>query len=66
MERIAYVVPGMSCRHCVGAVSDELAAVPGVERVEADLETKRVVVSGRDLDDRRLRAAITRAGYEAE
>jgi copper chaperone CopZ len=39
--------------------------LPGVERVDVDLETKLVVVTGTNLDDRALRAAIEEAGYEA-
>jgi copper chaperone len=65
MEERIYVVPGMSCAHCEHAVSDELAAVGGVESVAVDLETKRVVVRGSSLDDLALRAAIADAGYEA-
>ena len=55
----------MHCAHCERAVSEELSAVPGVESVAVDLETKRVVVHGRELDDAALRAAIDEAGYEA-
>lgn len=62
---LTYRVPGMSCAHCVRAVSEELAAVAGVATVEVDLETKWVVVRGHDLDDARVRAAIEDAGYEA-
>jgi copper chaperone len=60
-----YSVPGMHCAHCERAVSEELSAVAGVESVVVDLETKRVVVRGRALDDAALRAAIDEAGYEA-
>jgi copper chaperone len=60
-----YTVPGMSCQHCVGAVSEEVGQVEGVESVDVALETKQVTVRGRDLDDRALRAAIAEAGYEA-
>jgi copper chaperone len=60
-----YTVPGMSCQHCVVAVSDEVGQVAGVESVDVALETKQVTVRGRDLDDRALRAAIDEAGYEA-
>jgi copper chaperone len=59
-----YTVPGMSCQHCVVAVSDEVGQVAGVESVDVVLETKQVTVRGRDLDDRALRAAIDEAGYE--
>jgi copper chaperone len=65
VETHAYTVPGMHCEHCTRAVAEELEAVPGVESVDVDLETKRVVVSGSALDDARLRAAIDEAGYEA-
>jgi copper chaperone CopZ len=61
----AYTVPGMSCGHCKAAVAEELAAVPGVESVDVDLETKLVLVHGDGLDDGALRAAIEEAGYEA-
>ena len=65
-ETLTYRVPGMSCGHCKAAVEGELARVPGVERAEADLETKLVTVSGADLLDGTLRAAIEEAGYEVE
>jgi copper chaperone len=64
-ETITYTVPGMHCDHCTASVSEELDAVPGVESVHVDLETKLVVVRGEGLDDMRLRAAIEEAGYEA-
>jgi copper chaperone len=62
---IRYVVAGMHCSHCERAVKEELGAVTGVESVAVDLQTKLVVVRGRDLDDGALRAAIVEAGYEA-
>jgi len=63
---ITYAVPGMHCDHCVAAVEQELAAVPGVADVDIDLATKLVVVTGDGLDDGALRAAIDEAGYDAE
>jgi copper chaperone len=60
-----YTVPGMSCRHCVIAVSEEVERVAGVEAVDIELEAKRVTVRGRGLDDAALRAAIEEAGHEA-
>ncbi len=64
-DTISYTVPGMTCAHCRAAVTDEVAEVEGVQRVEVDLETKRVTVLGSNLDDARIRAAIVEAGYEA-
>jgi copper chaperone CopZ len=65
MNEATFTVPGMSCAHCERAVSEEISAVAGVESVTVDLETKRVVVRGGELDDAALRAAIEEAGYEA-
>ena len=62
---LTFSVPGMSCEHCVRAVSMELEQVEGVSSVAVDLETKLVVVQGIGLDDTRLRAAIDDAGYDA-
>ena len=65
-ETKTYSVPDMHCGHCKAAVTDELRSVDGVRDVVVDLDTKRVTVSGADLDDASLRAAIDEAGYDAE
>jgi copper chaperone len=62
---LQYIVAGMSCGHCVKAVSDEVGHVPGVSDVKIDLDTKLVTVSGAGVDDAAVRAAIVEAGYEA-
>ena len=65
-ESITYAVPAIHCAHCATSIREEVSEVEGVEGVAVDLETKIVTVSGRDLDDAALRAAIEEAGYEAE
>jgi len=65
MDTAVYAVPGMSCSHCEAAVREEVTALPGVEGVTVDLETKIVEVRGEALDDGAIRAAIEEAGYEA-
>ena len=63
-ESRSYVVQGMSCDHCVRAISRELLATPGVAAVDVDLASGRVLVSGPDFDDEAVRAAVDEAGYE--
>ena len=65
MDHALYIVPGMTCSHCEAAVTEELLALPGVESVRVDLETKRVEVHGQALDDAAIRSAIEEAGYDA-
>lgn len=65
MNDITYSVPGMSCGHCRVAITAEVAAVAGVDSVDVDLDTKLVRITGENLDDAALVAAIDEAGYEA-
>jgi copper chaperone len=64
MSTFTYSVPGMTCGHCVNAITSELTAVAGVTEVSVDLTTKLVVVAGTDLQDDAMRAAIEEAGFE--
>jgi copper chaperone len=62
---LIYRVDGMSCEHCVVAVTSEVGDVAGVQAVDVDLETKLVRVSGAAIDDSAVVAAIDEAGYDA-
>ena len=64
-QTVTYSVPGVSCGHCQSAITAEVTAIDGVETIDVDLDTKLVRISGENLDDRALRAAIDEAGYEA-
>jgi copper chaperone CopZ len=64
-NELTYLVDGLSCEHCKVAVTDEVQRVHGVEYVSVDLETKRVVVRGRDVSDADVRTAVDEAGYDA-
>jgi copper chaperone len=64
MSELSYSVPGVSCEHCVAAVTEEVGQVTGVESVVVDLERKRVRVKGDSVDDGAVRAAIDEAGYD--
>lgn len=58
-----YSVSGMTCEHCVRSVTEEVSEVPGVEGVEVDLGSGRMVVRGDGVDEGALRAAVDEAGY---
>ena len=45
MNTITYSIPNISCNHCVHTINTELAELPGVQTVSADLPTKTVKVS---------------------
>ena len=64
-DTVTYSVPAIHCAHCAMSIREEVSEVEGVEDVAVDLDTKLVTVSGHELDDTALRAAIEEAGYEA-
>ena len=65
MSTSTYTVVGMTCGHCVSAVTDEVSQVPGVTAVDVDLASGRLTVtSDSPVDDDAVRAAVDEAGYE--
>ncbi|WP_019874833.1 heavy-metal-associated domain-containing protein [Sporichthya polymorpha] len=65
MSTSEYKVQGMTCGHCVSAVTEELTKLPGVTDVQVDLASGRVTVqSDAPLADPDVVAAVDEAGYE--
>lgn len=64
MSDVVYTVTGMSCQHCVNAITEEVSAISGVESVVVDLGAGTVTVTAASPDDAAIRAAIDEAGYE--
>ena len=64
MSTTSYTVVGMTCGHCVDAVTEEVSAVPGVTTVDVDLASGGLTVtSDTPVDDDAVRAAVEEAGY---
>ena len=62
MTATTYEVQGMTCGHCVRAVTEEISGLDGVQSVEVSLEDGSAVVAG-DPDPDAVRAAVAEAGY---
>ncbi|WP_019135539.1 heavy-metal-associated domain-containing protein [Cellulomonas massiliensis] len=62
-----FAVDGMTCGHCVHAVTTELSALPGVTDVRVDLvaggSSPVAVTSDAPLADEAVAEAVTEAGY---
>jgi copper chaperone len=64
MPTTSYVVTGMTCQHCVHAVSEEVSAVPGVSDVSVDLDSGRLTVDSSDeVPFAAIATAVDEAGY---
>ncbi|MGB7980350.1 MAG: heavy-metal-associated domain-containing protein [Candidatus Nanopelagicales bacterium] len=67
MNTSTYSVTGMTCGHCVAAVTQELSGLPGVTEVAIDLVPEGLstvtVSSAGPLAEDAVRAAVDEAGY---
>lgn len=68
MTTTTIALTGLTCDHCVQAVTTELGTVPGVIEVQVDLVaggTSTVqIASSEPLDPDAVAAAIDEAGYD--
>ena len=65
MTTTTYTVTGMSCQHCIDAVTAEVGRLAGVEQVKVDLPAGVVAVSSeRPLLLDQVRAAVDEAGFD--
>jgi copper chaperone len=64
LSTTSYVVTGMTCDHCVHAVTEEVSALDGVDDVAVDLASGRLTVtSSNDIPFATVAAAVDEAGY---
>lgn len=62
-----FTVIGMTCTHCQRAVTEEIAAVDGVQTVTVDLSRGTVTVTAdRPVDRADVAAAVDDAGYTVQ
>jgi copper chaperone len=65
MKTAIYRVTGMTCDHCVRAVTEEVSKLAGVTDVAVDLSSGTLTVSSdTPLDAAILRAAVDEAGFQ--
>ena len=65
MTTTIYTVAGMTCGHCVSAVTEEVTKIAGVSAVQVDLASGAVsIASESQLDTASVQAAVEEAGYE--
>ena len=63
-EKTLLKIEGMSCQHCVNAVSEALGGLAGVEKVKVDLKKGEARVRhGVDVDLQAMKDAVAEAGF---
>ena len=65
MTTTIYTVAGMTCEHCVSAVTEEVTEIAGVSDVQVDPASGAVsIASESPLDTAAVEEAVEEAGYE--
>ena len=64
-ETVELKVGGMTCDHCVHAVTEAISGVAGVTEASVDLDAGAATVTGDGIDLDAVLAAIVEEGYEA-
>jgi copper chaperone CopZ len=64
-QTIKFTIDGMTCDHCVHAVTGAVKEVPGVSDVKVSLEAKSAEVTGDLIDIAKVIAAVAEEGYTA-
>lgn len=58
-------IKGMSCQHCVMAVTKALSAIDGIKDVKVDLQSEQASFEEtKPVDPKILEDAVKKAGYE--
>jgi len=66
MTTVTYLVPNISCGHCVHTIQTELSDVQGVQSVVADQDTKNVeIVFEAPATEEKIKALLVLIEYPA-
>ena len=57
-------VSGMSCQHCVNAVTKALETLEGLEKVVVDLTTNEVSFVNNGVERKQIQFAISQIGFD--
>lgn len=64
MFKVIYVIPNISCNHCVHTIQSELLEIDGVKSAIADVVTKKVEIVYEAPDDvTKIKSLLKEIGY---
>jgi len=64
MKTIIYNIPNISCGHCIHTIKMEAGDLEGVQRVEADAETKQATITFQNpATEEKIKTLLTEINY---
>lgn len=64
MTTKSILVQGMTCNHCKANVENEIKSMDGVEAVQIDLSSGKVIISGEGINLNQVKSGVENIGYE--
>lgn len=64
--KMQLTIGGMSCEHCVKAVTQAIEKVDGVKAVKVSLKKGKADIKGENVNIEAVKKAVIDAGYTAE
>lgn len=67
MTTVTYTVPAISCAHCTHTIETEVGELKGVQSVNADVTTKKVVITfDEPANEKVIKGLLAEIDYPAE
>ena len=64
MTTVTYLIPNISCHHCVHTVQNEVGEIEGVVEVKADLDSKTAtIVFNPPADENKIKSLLAQIDY---
>jgi copper chaperone CopZ len=63
METIEFKAQNIKCMGCVSTIQDGLKTLSGIDKVDVDVDSKQVTISGHELSKEEIIDKITALGY---
>ena len=67
MTTVTYSVPAISCGHCTHTIETEVGELPGVQSVNAEIDTKKVAITfDAPASEETIKALLAEINYPVE
>ncbi len=64
MTTKTYLIPNISCNHCVHTIKSEVSEIPGVKSVEADFTTKKATITfDEPASEEKIKSVLAELNY---
>jgi uncharacterized protein len=63
MKVLTVIVKGMTCNHCKATIEESIGKIPGINSVDADIISGKVIITGENFNLDQIRLKVESVGY---